>query len=101
MRGFVRVRFQAKDCQSAFLKFLRTSSPTARDKEASCRNTNRGVGCSRPTGGMLNEISNTAWYNQSAIRYNSLPTKHQQREKYENTTSHKIYNAVFEYNAAQ
>ena len=39
MRGFVRVRFWAKDCQDAFLKILRTSSPTARDKKASCRNT--------------------------------------------------------------
>ena len=33
----------------------------------------------KPIGHVLNEISNTTWYNQLAnIRYNSLATKHQQ-----------------------
>ena len=41
MRGFIRVRFQAKGYQGAFHKFLRTSSPMARNKKASCRNNNR------------------------------------------------------------
>jgi len=56
----------------------------------------------KPIGHVLNEISNTIWYNQLAnIRYNSLATKHQQTKECDNWSSYKNYSATLYYNTAQ
>jgi len=53
------------------------------------------LGYGRPIGHVLNEISNTTWYNQLAKRrYNSLAIKNQQTKKCDNRSLHKNYSAT-------